>query len=52
MAQAMVELAMTPPGDDAAARDRVFTPTQLIERESVAPLNTRASRARPESAAR
>ena len=36
MAQAMVELAMMSP-DDAAPRERIYTPTQLIERESVAP---------------
>lgn len=35
MAQAMVELAMLAP-DDAASRDRAYTPTHLIERESVA----------------
>ena len=36
MAQAMVELAMLAP-DDTASRERIFTPTNLIERESVAP---------------
>ena len=36
MAQAMVELAMLAP-DDKAPRERIYTPTHLIERESVAP---------------
>lgn len=37
MAQAMVELAMLAPEDTAASRERLFTPTLLVERESVAP---------------
>jgi len=36
MAQAMVELAMLAP-DDTASRERIYTSTNLIERESVAP---------------
>jgi DNA-binding LacI/PurR family transcriptional regulator len=61
MARAMVELAMTPhdqlrDDDDGDGRERVFTPTQLVERESVAPpeLAPRSPGAlvKPQSAAR
>jgi len=58
MARAMVELAMTPPEtsqDDTEARERVFAPPRLIERESVAQPPSaprpRETEIRPESGA-
>jgi len=60
MARAMVELAMTPHDrlrdDDGDGRERIFTPTQLVERESVAPPESAprspGALVKPQSAAR